>query len=106
MIQESLSEQLSFQQFSYFPTLIYRFDVPDAQALNELLLPRIYAAREADALGVEKSNYRTLGGWHSKEDLHKRPGFEDIVRHVDAATSLISKDVGYASTHAIRIGSM
>lgn len=114
MIQETVIErptatataQLSVAQFSYFPTLIFRFDVPGADALNERLLPLIYAARDADRHGVQKSNYRVLGGWHSKENLHKNADFAELVRHVDAAGRVMSKELRYHEDHRLRIGTM
>lgn len=99
-------DNLNVEQFAYFPTLVFKFDVPDAPELNDYLLPRIYAARDADKHGVVKSNYRGLGGWHSREQLHKEPDFERLVRHVDAAGDWMSRELQYKSSFALRIGTM
>lgn len=56
--------------------------------------------------GVEKSNNRYLGGWHSRENLHKLPGFEPMVGYIHKSGEQISSDLGYDNTCALRIGSM
>lgn len=101
-----LQDTLKLVQFAYFPSLVFQFDVPDALSLNDQLLEAILRVREQDRQGVSKSNYRDLGGWHSKENLHKRAEFEGIVRHIDAAGEHISSDLAYHRDYAIRIGTM
>lgn len=97
---------LNTKLFSYFPTLIFRFDVPDAPALNDRLLSLIHAEREKDQRGIEKSNYRQLGGWHSRDDLHKAPAYGEFIGVVDAACGSISRELGYHRSYSLRMGTM
>lgn len=52
-----------------FPTLIGRFRIPDAEAMNEDLRALILA-EETEYPTLGRSN---IGGWHSRPDLLKRP---------------------------------
>jgi uncharacterized protein (TIGR02466 family) len=52
-----------------FPTIIGRFRIPDAEAMNEEMRALILAA-EAEHTTLGRSN---IGGWHSNPDLLKRP---------------------------------
>lgn len=103
---KAMTSSLAVAQFSYFPTLVFRFDLPDAEALNEQLLTLVSAVMEADEGGVEKSNSRYLGGWHSRGILHKLPAFEALVGHIHEAGERISSDLRYDETQALRISSM
>jgi uncharacterized protein (TIGR02466 family) len=98
--------QLSMKKRSYFPTLMYSFDLPDAQSLNDRLLPFIYAEREQDQNGIQRSNYRDLGGWHSQTNLHKSPDFGILVEKIDEAGRLISDELGYHESYSLQVGTM
>lgn len=97
---------LAVSTFSYFPSLVFRFDLPDAQIVNEQLLSLTSDLRELDQKGIQKSNRRSLGGWHSRGTLHKLPDFEPLVRRVHEAGERISTDLEYDETQALRISSM
>lgn len=60
---------MDFEVTSVFPTLIGRFHVPDAAAMNSELRAIILAA-EAGQATLGRSN---IGGWHSQPDLFERP---------------------------------
>lgn len=60
----------------WFPTPIWGFEHPDPGPLNADLLRRIAAERELDPKGL--SDRSTVLGWHSKDDLHRRNGFEPL----------------------------
>lgn len=60
----------------WFPTSIWGFDHPNPNSINADLLKRIYAERDTDPTGM--SNRSTVLGWHSKDDLHRRAGFEPL----------------------------
>jgi uncharacterized protein (TIGR02466 family) len=102
----NLMSNLAVARFSYFPTLVFRIDLPDAEALNERLMALISEVKKADGDGIEKSNSRYLGGWHSRGLLHKLPGFELIVGYIHNAGERISGDLRYDETLALRISSM
>ncbi len=98
--------RLAVAKFTYFPSVVFRFDLTEADGLNERLLSLIYARRDADKQGVEKSNYRYLGGWHSRENLHKLAEFETLTNHIHSGVERISSDLQYNSAYALRITSM
>ncbi len=98
--------RLKMERQSYFPTLVFRFELPEAQSLNARLLPLIYAEREKDLKGIERSNFRELGGWHSHNDLHKSPKYSELTDRINAAADLMSIDLGYHKSYSLRIGTM
>jgi uncharacterized protein (TIGR02466 family) len=55
-----------------FPTLLGRFQVPEAESVNAGLL-RLLLQREADS---PTEDYANVGGWHSTADLLEWPGAE------------------------------
>lgn len=99
-------DELKFTKRAYFPTLIFQIDLPNPERLNAKLLSNIYAERERDMKGIERSNIRSLGGWHSHNDLHKSPDYADLTNLVNAATSKISEDQGFHDGYKIKIGTM
>ena len=98
--------ELSFKVERYFPTLIFSLEVPDSELLNALLIEAIYAEREQDRTGVRKSNFPELGGWHSHVKLHKDVTFAGLVQHVDAAATMMCRDLGYHRSYRLKIGTM
>lgn len=61
----------------WFPTPVWFFDHPDPAPLNAALLAELRAERARDAAGMPgKSN---VLGWHSADDLHRRPGFAPLL---------------------------
>ena len=90
----------------YFPTLVFSLDIPDSESLNDHLIRAIYAERERDGTGVQRSTYRELGGWHSQIKLHKDPAFAGLVEQVDAVAALMCRELGYHRSYRLRIGTM
>jgi uncharacterized protein (TIGR02466 family) len=95
-----LSEQL------YFPTPIYTGRLRGASDLNPSLLALIYAERERDPAGTQRSNYTALNGWHSRIDLHRDPAFRDVTVAINKELSHISADSGYDPSFRLAISSM
>lgn len=91
---------------NYFPTAIYKFQLPDAEAMNARMLELIYAERARDQDGIQRSNFRKLGGWHSHNDLHKDQDYVPLVDAIHGAGELISADNGYHKGYGLRIGTM
>src|SRR5689334_20624165 len=60
----------------WFPTSIWRFTVASYQTLNEKLMQLIQAERERDPAGMSRS---TVLGWHSTDQLHRRPEWQEFV---------------------------
>ncbi|KUF08980.1 TIGR02466 family protein [Pseudoponticoccus marisrubri] len=100
------SDDFKFVRRSYFPTMIFQVDVPDPKPLNQSLLKAIYAERERDRKGINRSNLPQLGGWHSHNNLHKSDTYAGLVDLINKATARISEDLGYADSHELRIGTM
>jgi uncharacterized protein (TIGR02466 family) len=90
----------------YFPTLVYSFQNAAPEALNARLLELIYAEQERDQAGIQRSNFRRLGGWHSHNDLHKSPDYAELVDSIHTAGKLVSDNLGYHKGYALRIGTM
>ena len=68
-----------------FPTMIGRFQVPNAAQINPVL-EELILARESKHQGTSKSN---VGGWHSDIDFHMWPEVQrtDIVETMQSAVS-------------------
>ena len=62
--------------------------------------------RAQDQAGLSRSNYRALGGWHSKNDLHKAPAFAPLAAKIIEACAHISATLGYDPKYPLRIGTM
>ena len=94
------------RELHYFPTLIFKFDVPNAERINSELVTSIYKERDNNKSGIQRSNFTALGGWHSHNSLHRENEFKVIKEHVDSAGEIISKRLQYHTSHALHIGSM
>jgi uncharacterized protein (TIGR02466 family) len=90
----------------YFPTLIYRFHLPEAERLNHNLLAEIRADHTRDRAGLKRSNFTELGGWHSQNALHKIPAYVGLTREIEAACTMISGELRYSDRHHLKIGTM
>ena len=90
----------------YFPTLVFSLDIPDSDSLNTHLIEAIYAERERDKSGVNKSNFPELGSWHSHVRLHKDATFAGLVQHVDSVSAMMCRKLGYHTSYRLKIGTM
>src|SRR5262245_41502083 len=61
----------------WFPTSIWRFNVPNHEALNEELMQLIQKERNADPAGM--SGRSSVLGWHSTDKLHRHPEMQPFV---------------------------
>lgn len=98
--------EVHVNQNFYFPTQIFSLEVPNAEALNTQLLKDINAERDRDQKGIQRSNFRSLGGWHSHNDLHKDERFADLVSHIEYGAANVSKSNGYHKGYQLKIGTM
>ena len=96
----------SFSWEMYFPTMVFNIMCTGHEALNRYLLELIYAEREWDLEGIERSNFRGLGGWHIHTALHKEPGYKPLTDRIDQAGRRISRVLGYHSERRLNIGTM
>ncbi len=92
----------------HFPTQIFSFQLPDgpAAAMNEKLLGLIRTERDKDAMGIERSNYRSLGGWHSHNNLHLDPNWSLLVQLVETVGDSVTTTCGYDPAYRLKIGTM
>ena len=90
----------------YFPTLVFSLDLPDSETLNAHLIEAIYAERERDDSGVNKSNFPELGSWHSHVRLHKDDTFAGLVQQVDTVSDMMCRKLGYHTSYRLKIGTM
>lgn len=90
----------------YFPTLVYSTKVHDAEEMNKEILAAINAERDRDSKGIERSNFRSLGGWHSHNNLHKDPQFDRLTKRVHAMASGISENLGYHKGRHLEVTTM
>lgn len=80
---------------SYFPTILAFQDWSDAGALNAYIKEQIYALKIADPEGIERSNMRRIGAWHSKNNLNCLPEFANFTAKVTVAVQNYFDQLGY-----------
>lgn len=98
--------EVEFSRSAYFPTLVYAGKMSDAKEFNKDLLAAIYDERANDEDGIQRSNFKELGGWHSKNMLHKKPAFAPLVRRVESMLAEISSNLGYDPKYELKITTM
>ena len=99
-------ESDSFSGDLYFPTMIFKSKCEAHEELNAYLLKLIYAEKENDQQGIERSNFRSLGGWHSHNNLHKNADFSPLTDRIHQIGERISIQLGYAEGSRLEIGTM
>ncbi|MCA0921686.1 TIGR02466 family protein [Pseudooceanicola nanhaiensis] len=90
----------------YFPTFVYFRDLTGAPALNAALLASIHAERQRDQEGLERSNVRQLGGWHSRNDLNADPAFAGLTAQIERTAAEIGADQRLAEGWPLAIDNM
>ena len=90
----------------YFPTMVYSCLLHDAEDMNREILAAIYNERSRDGEGIERSNFKSLGGWHSQNNLHKDKAFKRLTDRVNRLANGIGRDLGYSESHHLRITTM
>jgi uncharacterized protein (TIGR02466 family) len=95
-----------FSASSYFPTMIFSITCDEHVALNQYLLDQIYAERERDQKGIERSNFPKLGGWHSHNNLHQEQAYNPLTDRIHQAGQRISLQLGYHPGKKLKVGTM
>lgn len=95
-----------FNRRILFPTFLYDIKVAEAAELNTKLLQNIYKERELDEKGLQRSNLKGLGGWHSKNSLHQKDEFRPLANKIVRAGDRISSNLGYNPEFRLAIGQM
>ena len=96
----------TFTKEAYFPTLIFSTKVPNPEALNRHLLQQIRTIHNQDEEGIFRSNFRGLGGWHSKNFLHQQPAFDPLTQRIHQAGRRISETLGYDHRKTLKVTTM
>lgn len=99
-------EETVIKQNRYFPTIVYRADLAGSDKLNASLLKSIYKEKEKDSEGIQRSNFKALGGWHSQNFLHKQKAYSALVKEIAKVTDQMNEDLGYDRNRHLRIGTM
>ncbi|MFD3191430.1 TIGR02466 family protein [Sedimentitalea sp. HM32M-2] len=103
---ETEGGQDELRRDDYFPTLVYSTMLHDAEDMNKEILAAIYDERDKDSKGIERSNYRSLGGWHSHNNLHKDAKFSRLTRRIHAILAGINSNLGYDPARHLRVTTM
>lgn len=101
-------EEISMKQNLYFPTQVFSFQLDEqvAETANKMLLKEIYAERDRDQKGIQKSNFRALGGWHSRNNLHEKQPFSKLTDMISACCASVSEQNGYDRSYRLRATTM
>lgn len=99
---------IEMKQSHHFPTQIFsmQLDTDIANIANSALLNLIYAERERDRVGIQRSNFNSLGGWHSHNDLHRDPSYSRLSELISACCASLSEQNGYDRSFRLAITSM
>lgn len=98
--KKHISESAAFpmtklKREAFFPTLIFNRKMSDAEELNASLMSSINELKAKDEEGLERSNFKGLGGWHSHNNLHKLEAFEEIKQRFLSTAREIEGMMGY-----------
>jgi len=86
--------------------MLFNRDLGDADEVNAELLELIRGERKRDEKGIQRSNFRALGGWHSHNNLHKDAAYKRITERVLENGRYVSKEMGYNLNQYLAIDSM
>lgn len=90
----------------FFPTLVYSILLHDADSVNDEILQAIHEERDKDAKGIERSNIRSLGGWHSRNNLHRDARFKRLTDRAHQMLSGIHDNLGYNKNTRLQVTTM
>ena len=96
----------NFKRRVLFPTFLYDVKVDNHEALNNDLVSKIYEEKKADEKGLQRSNLKGLGGWHSNNSLHQKAEFRPIADKIINAGRRISTGLGYNQDFRLAIAQM
>ena len=90
----------------FFPTLVYSILLHDADSVNDEILQAIHEERDKDSKGIERSNIRSLGGWHSRNNLHRDARFKRLTDRAHQMLSGIHENLGYNKNTRLQVTTM
>jgi uncharacterized protein (TIGR02466 family) len=91
---------------SYFPTLIYYQDLPEASELNQTIKSHLYDLRSSEPDGIVRSNVKRVGSWHSPDDLNKRDEYRQLSETISASAQRVFQDAGYDPAYEPAVDNM
>jgi hypothetical protein len=76
----AVAPQVDLTENHYLPTQIFSLQLPETntEVFHSGLISAIYSERDRNAKGIQRSNFRALGGWHSHNDLHKEEPYRPL----------------------------
>jgi uncharacterized protein (TIGR02466 family) len=86
--------------------MVYSTKVHDSDEMCAHLLKAIREEMDSDTTGIERSNYRSLGGWHSHNSLHKDARFKILTDRLNRMGDGISKNLGYNPNYRLEVTTM
>ena len=96
----------TFSKRLLFPTIMFNIQSKNIDELNKNLTASIYKEQEGDKEGIQRSNIKGLGGWHSKNSLHTKNEYRPLANRLLRACNRISTEMGYSSDRRLTIGQM
>lgn len=75
-------EDYSVNHEYYFPTPICSRDFNNHQLLNRHLLENIYRWQADNPDGINRSNFRQAGSWHSDINMHQQAQFNELTNAI------------------------
>ena len=96
----------NFKRRVLFPTFLYDIEIDNHESLNSDLVSKIYEEKKADEKGLQRSNLKGLGGWHSNNSLHQKAEFRPIANKILNAGRRISTGLGYNQDFRLAIAQM
>lgn len=90
----------------YFPTMVFSTKMHDSKEMCASLTKSIREEMDRDSAGIERSNYRSLGGWHSHNNLHKDPRFKILTDRLHRMGEGMSANLGYNKNYKLEVTTM
>ncbi len=91
---------------AHFPSFVCRHQFANSASLNPALLRYILAERANDGAGLQASNVAALGGWRSRNSLHKEEVFAPLVDAIHSVAETIASNLDYHPGAKLKIDQM
>lgn len=101
--------ELVLNRDMYFPTLVYSLDIPNRErtkVLNDTVKSHIYAWRELEPGGIQRSKSVVEGAWHSPSDMAGRLEYADLIDLILNCAQAVFQDMGYDPAYQPGIDNM
>lgn len=105
-VMHDRADQVQLAAEGHFPTLIFFRDLPNAREINAVTKPAIYEWRNQDPEGIQRSNTKDVGSWHSALDMATRPQFAVLAAIVQAHAERLFARLGYHPAYGPALSNM